>query len=417
MNDESMEVAVAAANEILSFDEGHTWGEYFPFITTIVDTISYYENITPESAIDNMIETKQHQITENKNALLKISIQPKYYNNIAEDLNNIERAYVKNKRPEEILPLLNKFQEDYKKYHIFQDPETVLKQYIKSCAEYKDAEKTEKSDLHQFNGVLGNYLRRLIDCATLAEIQEILMEAVGDGLALNAKTKFNKHFLGNYSMDSDEMITQMVNMLVLDKNIDTAIMFLEKLGLNERYVNFVANDIDFEELKNFLTEAHVITQNFENFANETTPVFNTVEAELKKANSDLSVLDGLAQYLENASKRHSLDDECLKILLAAINDIQNECKKSKKTSKDIVFNAIMGEAKSAVANILQAKVEEKDKILNANSLLIELINSIRIEEGSDAEKARITLNQKAEELYDYRETLLKESNDDSEDEI
>ena len=63
-------------------------------------------------------------------------------------------------------------------------------------------------------------------------------------------------------------------------------------------------------------------------------------------------------------------------------------------------------AKSAVATRLKDIVDGKDSTLEANAIIIDLVNSVRLEEGSEAEAARNKMNDEYKKLHEYRESLL-----------
>lgn len=416
LNDKSLESVVESANTALEINEGAYWRNYLPMINHIIDVIESYESSTPEETLEELAFNRKKEIKDSRDAFLKISIQPRYVDTMAESFNKLEKALAKRKL-EDVAMLKEQIKKDFVKYHIFNNPEDLLALFIQSCAKKDENKATQGVQLTELSPSLERVLKQALIYAKLYEVQEILMEAVGDGLALNAKTKFNKHFLSDEPMGSDRMIAQMANMLLLDNHMETAVMFLEKLGLNERYVNYIASDLDFDELKKVISEAEAITTNFTKFVNETDPVFNLAKAELGNENPNYEILDGLESLILDAGNRYSIDNECVNALANAVELVKENCLNNKKTARNIIFDTIIPATKREVATKLYDIVKAKQSILEQNSVVIDLANSVRIEIGSDAEQARANLNNEWAKLVAYKDELLNLQNEENSDKI
>ena len=69
-------------------------------------------------------------------------------------------------------------------------------------------------------------------------------------------------------MGSAEVITQMVMDLLLESQDETALMFVEKLGLGEILVNHIYDKIKIDAAKDAIKDCIEITSNFKQFQEE-----------------------------------------------------------------------------------------------------------------------------------------------------
>ena len=412
MNDPSVKEVTDAAEAVLEFEEGTPWKEYLPYVDAIITRLTDFENTTPKEALEQIIQSNRNELLANKMTFTEVFIQPKYKARVAEKYNRFEQALIRqDSETAEILK--NELLKDFRRYHILNDPEELLVQFITSTA--KD------SRLHAFNELFEKLLIKAIDYAKLAEIQDILMEAVQDGVALNAKSRFDKHMLtmsnGEFSMGSDEMISYMANNLILDNQFDTALMFLEKLGLGERYVEHASETFDYEGLAKLITDAHTLADNFTKFQKD-------VELELFKAqqifddNCDYkSILDGLRKLITDKAAEYSLTDDMIGRLMFGLDTIEYNCESNPNAQKNLLFVTIMQSAKQRMADDITEEISKKDVIIGANATIVNFINQIMLPAGSKADTARIEINKEFEKLAQLKQSYLDLQGDEDSDKI
>ena len=146
-------------------------------------------------------------------------------------------------------------------------------------------------------------------------------------------------------------------------------------------------------------------------------MFDIIKAELEKKNPDYALLDALKDVLQDAGTRHSINKECIDILTNSVDILKENCLNNTKTARNIMYETIIPTAKREVATTLHNIVKEKHNILNQNAVVIDLANSVRVEIGSDAEKARAELNEQWEALVEYKNKLLNLQNEENSDKI
>lgn len=413
MNDPSVQEVVEAAETALEFDEGMPWTSYLPYIDAIINRLTDFENTTSKEVLLQVIESNQNELKANKMTFVEVFIQPKYKARVAEKYNRLEQALIN-----QDLALAEELKadllEDFRKYHILNDPEELLVQFIKSTA--PDAR------LHTFNELYEKLLTRAIDYAKLAEIQDILMDAISDGVALNAKSRFDKHMLslygGEFSMGSDEMVNYMTNHLILDGQLDTALMFLEKLGLNEQYVKHAAASFDYDAMSKIITEAHTIADNFSKFQNDIETDIAKAQAVFEDNNCDYAAtLEELRKAITDKASLYSLTDDMIGPLLFGVDTIEYNCETNPNAQKNLLFATVMQTSKQKVVKVVTDEITNKDAILASNATILNFINHIMLPAESEVDKLRAEINTKFEKLAQLKQSYLDLQDDENSDKI
>lgn len=413
MNDPSVKDVVDAAEAALEFEEGTPWKEYLPHIDSIISRLTDFENTTPMETLAEVIQANRNELLSTKMTFAEVFIQPKYKSRVVEKLNRFEQALI-NQNVEKAEILKNELLEDFSKYHILNEPEELLVQFITSSA--KD------SRLHAFNELYEKLLIRAIEYAKLAEIQDILMDAINDGVALNAKSRFDKHMLsfnyGEFSMGSDEMVNYMTNQLITDGQFETALMFLEKLGLNEQYVKHAAESFDYDALEKIIKDAHTIADNYTKFQNDTEIEFAKVQKIFEDNNCDyVAVLDNLRKFLTDKAVEYSLSDETIAPFMAGVDTIEYNCETNPNVQKLLLYSTVMQTCKQRSAAAAANDISEKNAILGSNATILNFINNIMLPVGSETAKLREVMNERFEKLANLKTSLMNLQGDENSDKI
>lgn len=402
LNDETIKEVTDNANAALEFEEGHSFSDYLPLINDIQKRLNDFRNSAPEDKLLQAIEERKIEIDTFKKAFSDVLIQPKYQNKISEILNKYIKSLAKdNIKQAEILQ--EELYQEYSKYHILNNPEELLNLYIKSCA--KD------SKINKFNLILESILKHGLEYAKLLDLQAILMDAVKEGVDLSTREQFKKHNLGfidtTYSMDSEEMIAQMINQLIgEDNNNQTALLFIEKLGLADTYVKYVAENTDYEKLKNIITEAFETTTNFQKFQNALLPYLTEAFDEMKKEkNADMNVLDKLKDTITKYTNDFSINKEAKDSMLEAVDNIKASCIANPDANKALIYSTLIQKGEQNYVEFVNDLIKEKEGVMNAHAAILNMINQILLIEGSETSKHREEANKKFTELLKYKDSL------------
>ncbi len=413
MNDPSVKEVVEASEAALELEEGTAWKDYLPYIEAIINRLTDFENTTPKEVLHQVIEANRNELKGNKMTFVEVFIQPKYKARVAEKYNRFEQALI-NQDLVTVEELKADLLEDFSKYHILNDPEELLVQFIKSTA--PDAR------LHAFSELYEKLLTRAIEFAKLAEIQDILMDAVQDGVALNAKSRFDKHMLsfsgGEFSMGSDEMVNYMTNHLIMDGQFDTALMFLEKLGLNEQYVKHAAENFDYDAMRKIITEAHTMADNFTKFQNDIDADIAKAQAVFEDNNCDyVSTLEDLRKAIADKAQTYSMTDDMIGPLLFGVDTVEYNCETNPNAQKNLLFVTVMQTSKQKMVSAVTEEISGKDAILASNATILNFINNIMLPAESESDKLRAEVNTEFEKLAQLKQSYLDLQDDENSDKI
>lgn len=398
LNDNDIAEALDAAYNAIEIEKGSPFGVYRPHLETIFSVINEYEQTSPVKNLD-IVEKQQFKVIDAYvDILLKTHIQERYQNKLHSEINSLIKAMVNNNKG---IGIINEVFEDFKKYHILNNPEELLKTYVKSC--------TKDSKYKDVNANLAQLLQRATGFAMLANIQDILMEALSDGTAMDAKSLFNTISieLANgdlLPMSSGEIIKQMTHSLILDGQKDTALMFLDKLGLNEDYVKFTSNDIDFDDIKKAIDTALKITNYYGSFKQELPSLIGKAQESLNNKEDYIKTIDRLKRNIAEAGKQHNLEKDVIKIWLTSLDKVKEICDKNSDSEPWLVFKSQLASIENESDKKVQDKIDFYNNFLISAQTIIETVNSVLITPDSEADKARIDMNKKYNDIIDYIET-------------
>ena len=398
LNDNDIANALNAAYTAMEIEKGSSFGTYRPYLETIFNVINEYEQTSPVENLD-IVEKQQFKVIDAYiDILLKTHVQERYQNKLHSEINSRIKAMVNHNKGIEII---DEVFEDFKKYHILNNPEELLQTYVKSC--------TKDSKYKDVNANLAQLLQRATGFAMLANIQDILMEAISDGTAMDAKSLFNTISveLANgdlLPMNSGEIIKLMAHSLILDGQKDTALMFLDKLGLNEDYVEYTSNDIDFDDIKKAIDTTLKITNDYGAFKQELPSLIGEAQERLNNKENYIKTIDRLKRNIAEAGKQHNLEKDVIKIWLTSLDKIKEVCDKNSDSEPWLVFKSQLASIEGNSDKKVQGKIDFYNSFLTSAQTIIETVNSVLITQDSEADKARVEMNKKYNDIINYIET-------------
>lgn len=400
--DTSIEDILENAAKILEIPQDSAWRKYLPHINAIVKRLKDFENTTSSEVLEQARKNKLSESLASKKAFATGYIQKRHQNNVIETINQIEQALIKNDH-EKAEELKNVLYDDFRKYHILQNPEELLESFILSHGtDSKDA-------LHK--ETYKTLLLRALNFSMLNDVQEILMDAVSDGVAINLKDQFNNYKINYYGMEfpmgSNEIIGYMVNSLVIDGQIDTALLFVDKLGLTETYLKHMKKTFDIEELKNLILESHTEATNFENFKDDISVILDEISIALNNENIDFSgAMKNLKIISKKLAKQYSIPEETLAILTATIDNIEYTCNENPNAQKGLIFDSLIVNAKNSMVAKVRENISARDDILEGNSNILNLINNLPLPPNSEVTEIRNEINEKFAQLVEYKNQIV-----------
>jgi len=425
VEDQSMQDVYNFANDALELDEGTLFKEFIPYINSVIKIMNTFKATAPAELIEKSLREKEAENFGNKKTCTEIFIQSKYQNRFKELINKYEQALI-NSNFEEAEKLEEECYEFFKKYHILRNPEDVLDTYILS--------KPIDSPFHRYHETYAKLLTRCFQFATALEVQDILMQAIFDSVALETKNSFKtqgllKFATGEYSMDSNEMIAYMTNLLILDDSYETAIMFLEKLGLKERYVEHYTSRMDFNAIEKNLRSVYETLDNFEKFKTNIDPYLDAFSTKGLDKKAIFKSIENLKKEIKEQGEIFNVDKEVIKILIRGLNGVKNnykdyvnssnqsmhnsiikEAKRLANEHVQLIYNSIIQEVKSLANEKVQSIIDQKKQELDAQTTIYNLICQLKLRNESEAYNAREQMVQKFANIIALEKQLNENRN-------
>ena len=396
--------AIKAAEEILELPRGTEWNKYTEFVQTIIDIGKNIENTTPIDTVNALIAQHKKVITANSDTLALAFIQSKYQNQVRETMNKLKQAMIKN-QTDKIDEYKAQLYTEFTKYHLMNNPDELLEKYILSCP--------KQSSINKYNDLLETQLTRGLIYAKLAQIQDILMEAIGDGLDMDTKSMFKAYSLklkdGSTSMmGSGEMISHMVHQMMINNQQDTALMFMDKLGFGNLYIEHMAKIFNYEAMKKTIKEIIDLGHNYQGFNDEVAPLTEIARQEIENNDENaIKTINRFKKDITEIGKKYHINTEDIKIFLISLDHIKANYISIPNSNKATVFSSIINDTVKNFTESINNKLQSIHEIIDTNYNIVEMINNIALlDENSDAYKAREEINKNFEEIAEYEKELM-----------
>ena len=299
----------------------------------------------------------------------------------------------------------NKFEHDFKKYHYSKQPVELFKDYMMSAV--KDSPDAKYKESHQ------KFLLNFLDLSKLIDIQESLMEAVQTGNAAEVRNYFKDYYVNPYNspfpqtMDSEESLSYMVRALLVDNNFETAKMFVEKLGLAERLIDF--------EYKQFDTyEPEKIVKKIVNIAKSTQANMLAARTEFNKLEKIIDTTDDFEKAIEEtkaniikATKRNNRKSE-VKAYLEALDNTKKDILQKADFKKSFILQQNTDDAIMNVIKKTNEESVEQQQYLNMIIILYSFFEELSLPEYSEAYKKQQKLVEKFHNFKKNYENSLRQ---------
>ena len=394
-------LAQKAAEEIVELPRGTSWSEYSPLVQTINTVISEVENTSPGNLLAGEVARLVQEISYNQKALSEIFVQKRYQNDFNLTMKKYEQALIKQEY-EKALELKGQLLEDFKEHHILKNPQNLLEAFLKSHA--------TDSRTKDFKGYFESFMKLALSYAQLGEIEEIIQNALEEGVELSVKDSlkaytFTKKDGTKATLDSPEMVADMANQMIIDQKLDTPLLFLEKFGFNDIYVEYMVKSLDLDSAKKKIDINYNLVKNFGNFEKIASARIDETLKKLENNEEHVSTLNILKKRLKSIAKYYKLTQKEINILISAIDNTIEFCNEDEKLQPSLVFNSLISDAKAKLATLIKTKYEKNESFLSSVEVLMNLITSVMLMEGSEADIARKELCDKYQKLAEYREQL------------
>lgn len=382
------------------------------------------DNINTIKAANN-IKKNVDIVLSSSNKFIDGNIKPEYRQNAKNSVGDLVNIVLKEKHPKydevKAAEAHEKFISNFKKYHILNNPIEALNGYLllsasdsplKILDEKKDAEKLER--LKNEYKVKKGSLNSAMSVAKLNEMQDMLMEAVQTGNAAAVANKFSDYNTGLFdpktgsviSMNDDLAIDYIVKSLIIGDNDDTAVMFVDKLGLANKFLRaqnqiFDLNDAksDVDEIVKILGTASAQT----NIVQDEMKIFKQPEFE---NDEDYTIkIDNAKNNIIKKTKGMSMKP-AVKRYLKALDDAKKVIDANPNLSKIAIVFQSMNQALAEVTDTVNDDVQDIQKNLNSIIIVHKFANKLNIPENSDAKAELEKYNAKYDEFEKYNNEQL-----------
>jgi len=393
---------VDLAMDTMNLEKGTKFGEYKEALTRLIDDAEVIERMSPVETLDSVGKSNKEMIRKITDSFIRIHIQERYQSKIYGMANDLVKAYQGERDKYEELKA--EFNSKLREYHRLHNPKELLQEYIKS--ETKDGRNADiKADLK-------NLLLRALNYAMLADVQWQLMDAMGDGQAMDAKMLFNTISVklsddAETTMDTGEAIRRMAHTLVIDGNVETAILFLDKLGLNDEYVIYMSKVFNFEQMKKEALDMIELSNNYSGFMHDLTELGGVADYSFSIGKNYINVIDKYKKGMRKLGKHYGIRKDVMQTLLKTADQIKEICADETKDPM-LTFNSLMKIARDKTDSIVMSAINAADARITSDDTVVNLINRIMLRKGSEAEKARDKINKEYEEVTDYLKAMQQD---------
>ena len=402
-DDETQSEVYEAVMNAMEIEQNSKFGQYLKYIKTITSKIDAYKKACSIEDLEKQIAIEKSIVSRLSDMFIKSFIRSRYQDAVYKTLQLYKRSLIRDEKTSDGKPLSKVYEEklwdEFHKYHILQEPEEALEKYVLSLA--------EDSPMHEYNSSFEILLHRALGFAQLYDVQTTLMSALDKGIETDVKSAFNtiniEFFDGTVlPMGSNEIIYSIVQSLILDYQEDTALLFLDKFGLNEQYVKYTVQNFNLDETKRLIDESVDIQDAYTKFTNIYQKTLEKTYDNLKNGADPIKTADDFKKEIAQSLKSLKLNKKYTQEFLKSIDGIKDSCLKNLTLNPIDVYNTILTKSVSEFEYSIQSEYEQIANSLNACNSIIDIVNRVNLNEKSKAAKLREEFNDKFNELIEYQ---------------
>lgn len=407
--DESIKDTVNAAQDILLLEENATGEDYKKLIKIMYDEIKFYATTADGKTMKESVKKQVEYIKNTKQSFIMNVVDPKYQKKGYELLDKYIHAKVK-KQPNAD-DYFEEFVKFYNKHRLIKSPEKMLGEYLlllgedDSAPADKKVEKTEQDkNIEEVKKTYQTNIQALLFNAKILEMQSILMDCASNANLNIVRDEFrnSKLLLTNgmvVNMDSDFAISSMLAPLLADSDLDTAVIFIEQLGLADRLIDMAIKNQNF-------SQAYKQVKRIDNIFSAVSKQTNIIEKELKKLKNldkDPDYLNAIKTVKENVIRKCKNTNYRITTLIIekAFDEAVLEMEKHPEHSKLAYLHLYLENAKTASIYIAQQNVKVINAKLEALDRKISLIRRIKLPVNSPEELKRQKYLEEVQKLEDF----------------
>lgn len=319
--------------------------------------------------------------------------------------------------------------QDFKKYHYWRHPQELLDRYTELCAKDGDiAKAAEAKDdiaverLETERRFARKGLKDALSFAELIEMQEILINSASElgnpALATKKFKNYDTDFIDDktgtrLSLADSTIMDFMARKLLHTRSDETAIMFIEKLGLTDQFMEKEDKLLDVKKTKVKINHLASILKT----VNKQT---KALEEEVKKFETDDMTLEEFCDEIDKSKatiieKTKKLPrQKTVKNILETFDSIKVLVGANPDLPKDIILQQAIRDLRNDISTQTNEDISSVQADLNEINTIYKLISKLNIPEYRIAHQYKESFYKKFEEIENYRNKVLQKVMQDSE---
>lgn len=382
----------------------------------IMDAVSDAKNNTlATKKSKEMINYQLNKLNSMSNKYIDKYIAPEAQNGLRANINDWFRKELvggkkQSVKAEDVYAAKQQYIQDFKKHYITSHPSEVLEDFLLLSA--KDAEQSDVQTAY------ATYLKTELDLAKYVAIQDSLMQAVKMGNAAQVKEYFDEFVVAPYgdavvSMDSDPAIDYMIRSLILDKNTETAKMFVEKLGLGERAIELELKTIAEVNPKGKIDSMVSVLKD----SAKLSAIINKEYAKLSSVIDNSETPDKEISKAKRSISRQTKDftnKDGVKSILSALDETKELIKESSEQTRSEILTASVNKALAALNEQSANSISEQQQYFDIVNLIYNFLLELQFPANSKGKDLQSKVYKEQQELIKYNnEQLTKLASENS----
>lgn len=394
-------------------------------------TIAPYLTTTSGMSIDEAIKSVHKVINTKRTALISSLVEPKYQKKATELFNKWVSSIVRfnanrdNKVNTEahVEGLRTQFCDYVIKHQISESPEGLLNKFLLLNA--KDA-KPEGGDLkgeaavtamREFEMQKENYrynLKAMLSITNLQDIQYALMKSAKNGSLNVVKDEFSKSKLDltdgrSVSFDSELGMDKIIGVLTSISDFGTAKMFLEQLGLSDKFIEIASRTTDFDAMRKGIKRVTSILQ-----STSKQIVWTRQEVDKLLENiDDAPNYEELIKQAENNIIRKGKNTNyraSLKVIQKDFDTAIEFMKQNPTKPKSEILEYYMQQLNSDITESIASEVNGLQEYAHTVQKVEKLMEMIELPENSPMEELRKKYIAELDKVADYKDKMMSTKN-------
>lgn len=410
-DDETVQASIQAATSIINSDPKKTTvKEYKELLNVIAEEFLPLEFSPSGESRTSNVKLFAQRIKDEKQYFIMESIEQKSRKNADILLNKWIHATIQ--KDKNAGRYFSDFVDFYNKHRITLTPEKLFLEYMMMLAKptstndpYKDMTDTQKKMVENVKNNYDTELKSLLYHANLVDLQSILMNAAKEGNLNMVKQELKNtkiRLLKGNSIDlySEQGLIMMLRSLIEEKELDTAIMFIDQLGLNELAVKtFATKYISFDAAKRIIKKSY----NIFDAADKQFGYINREVAKLPNLDQDDNYKEHIIELRDKVTKycNHTNFRRLAKLYALGLETCISDMEKNPEKSRNEIFSDNLEMTKAGAIDYAKKCVNTLNEALEKFDTTAHLLHSINLPQNSGYEHYIKEYDEKMEELSSY----------------